>query len=429
MVASSRSSGARSSQLTPETPASEVSEKSSSQGSEGLVTSIEAKGDLILKIQHETPTANLSHCFRVHSPVLKKTSKYFERLLQPGRFEEANSVKATHDRLRAEYGAVEKAPEEELPVLHIAELGRISSVKAIDALLTDFLGVLHDKEIQGSPPVGNLANLAVVADRFDAIDTVKLYVKRKKLIRGIDGKTVPKTEAALPEEKVRQRLLVALLLDYPPWVERYSLRLIARCWVGMEADLASALWWDLPQRVEEDLAFRRERVLETMQAVQSHFLAMYTSRERQCKLGYDSSPQCDSFQLGEMIRFFSRIGTLRLQCTLVDTAGPSVPYEGDLFGLIDSFRQVPEYQIDKFHNHCGIRTKITPLLDLLHDCVLHVGVCAECWQNDRQTYAWVDAKPPLLWKRQTFRLRGQSCASKHAGLRELFMAGDRDWAL
>lgn len=394
---------------------------------ETSIMEIAAHGDLVLRIQHGK--SKDAHSFRVSSPILKTNSRYFERLLQPGRFGEAVNIETKHKSLRERYGNTAEAPSNELPVLDIADAGRISStVKSVDALMADFLYILHGKDTQTFPPVVNLGNLAIVADRFDALSVVKTYVRRKKLIRAIDGKTTPKADNALSEEKVRQRLLAATFLDYPTWVAKYSARMVIKGWVGREAETSDALWWDLPSRFEEELAFRRECVLETIQSIQSYFLGLYTSRDRQCKLGYGSSAQCDSFQLGEMMRFFSRIGTLQFQGTLYDSSESTAPYDGDLFVLLDTLKQVPEYQIDKFHTHCGIRTRVLPLLDSLQECLQFIGICPDCWQADRTRYAWIDSKRPLNWKRQNFRLRGQSCENMHAGVRELFTATERDWS-
>ena len=425
---SDTSSNDRSSQPTPDTSLSEASSVPETTSTTSGIFSLDPDGDLVLKIEHGKQSSTIdAYSFRLSSTVLTANSKYFERLLQSGRFEEAKKVENVHEVLRTQYGMPAKAPAEELPILEIQDLGRISNVKAIDALLTDFFLILYGKELLNLPPVSNLANLAIVADRFDALGAVRSYVARKRMVRAIDGKTTPKADAALTEERTRQRILVAKLLDYPTWMVKYSARLILRGWVGNEADVESPLWRDLPSRLEEELAFRRECILETVQSLQTHFLGLYTSRERQCKLGYDSSAQCDSFQLGEMVRFFVRVGMLSLKGVLVDSAEPTPSFEGDIFSLLDSLRQVPEYQIDRFHTHCGIRTRLVPLLDLLQERLQSVGICAECWHSDRVSYAWTEAKKPMLWKRSSFSLRGQGCANRHAGVRELFMASERDW--
>jgi hypothetical protein len=394
---------------------------------EDSIVEIAAHGDLLLHIEHAIDRTMASRSFRVSSPALKTHSKYFDSLLQPGRFSEATAIDDKHKSLREQYANIAHAPSDELPVLNIEDLGRIS-VKSIGPLLTDFFYIFHGKDAQTYPPVVNLANLAIVADRFDALEIVKSYVRRKKMIRALDGKTTAKAEMALSEEKTRQRLLVAVLLDYPLWVDKYSLRLMMKGWVGKETPLSSPLWWDIPSRVEEELVYRRECILETIQSLQGHFLSLYTSRDRLCKLGYDSSPQCDSFQLGEMVRFFSRIGTLQFQGTIIDANDPPETHAGDLNALLDSLRQIPEYQIDRFHTHCGIRTKLVPLLDFLQKCIAHAGICAECWHDDKEGYAWVGAKRPLLWKKTSFRLWDHGHVDRHVGIRDLFTATERQWS-
>ena len=412
---------------TPATPSTDASGVLTPAENGDEITEIAAHGDITLRIEHEVASGTAVRTFRVSSPILKTNSKYFQNLLQAGRFEEATKIEAGHKLLREQYGNVAQAPSTELPVLDIKDLGRIS-VKSIDSLVTDFLYILHGKDTQTFPPVVNLANLAIVADRFDALEIVKNYVRRKKMIRALDGKTTPKADAALSEEKVRQRLLVGVLLDYAPWVEKYSARLITKGWVGKETDVSTALWWDIPSRIEEELAYRRSYVLETIQSLQSHFLSMYTTRERQCKLGYESSVACDSFQLGEMVRFFMKVGTLQFQGTIIDANDPPASYTGDLYVLLDTLRQVPEYQIDKFHTHCGIRTRLVPLLDTIQECLQFVGLCFDCWQEDRQKTAWMLCKRPLLWRKQTFRFKNSGHDHKHADVRAMFTAVERDWS-
>lgn len=397
------------------------------QHSRDKAIEVDASGDLVLDISHETLSTQSAHQYRVTLSSLRAQSKYFANLLT-GRFGESEQIAKRHASLTEKFGSPSKAPTIELPVVAIKDLGRISTVKSIEALCQDLLLILHNKETAGVPPVANLANLAIVADRFDALDAVRRYVQRKKTFRAIDSKTTPKAEQALSEEKTRQRLLASVLLDYAPWVDKYSGRMVIKGWVGKEVDEHAALWWDLPTRLEEELAVRREYILETIQSTLSRFFALYTTRERQCRLGYDSSAACDSYQLGEMVRFFARIGTLRIQNTVFDTSDPPEPYAGDIFALIESMRQVSEYQIDRNHTHCGFRTKLLPILDVITDALQHTGICAECWWQSRMDYAWLDAKRPLIWKRQTYRSRGLGHPDIHAQVRSLFMASEHEWA-
>lgn len=251
----------------------------------------------------------------------------------------------------------------------------------------------------------------------------------------------------MSEERVRQKLLVGLLFDHAPWVTRYSKHLILRDssqWQpGTEEDHTKPLWWNFPNGVEDELIQRREYILETINSLQAHFLKLYTSGERQCKLGYDTSIQCDSFQLGEMVRFFTRLGTLRLQGTIYDNTEPTY-HTGDVERLLESFRQCSSYQVDRNHMHCGLRARILPLVDLLQNqlCLdttsLDIGLCLECWKTHREAYAWSSAKRPVMWA-QSRSLTGNrmvskghqrtpsSCLRKHIVVRDLFMATERDW--
>jgi hypothetical protein len=215
-----------------------------------------------------------------------------------------------------------------------------------------------------------------------------------------------------------------------------------------EEDHTKALWWDIPNGVEDELIQRREYVLETINSLQSHFLKLYTSGERQCKLGYDTSVQCDSFQLGEMVRFFCKIDTVRLQGKIYDNTEPTY-YLGDIDRLLSSLRQCSNYQVDSNHAHCGLRSRLLPLLDLVQNQLsldtggLDVGICAECWATHRAEYAWQLAKRPVLWAhprsltgnrmltngmaRKGHQITPSNCLTRHAAVRDMFMARERDW--
>lgn len=173
-----------------------------------------------------------------------------------------------------------------------------------------------------------------------------------------------------------------------------------------------------------------------------HFLKIYTSGERQCRLGYDTSAECDSFQLGEMMKFFSRLGTLRQQSLVYDTPEESGKfYQGDTSRLLETLRSAPSYQLPG-HSHCGLRSRLIPLLDTIQNLLsldsgsLDVGICLECWRKRREEYSWSSARrlplwtPSLLTKSRS-RMLGSGlpdkCLSRHQTVRDMFLAGERDW--
>lgn len=211
-------------------------------------------GDFVLDIRHEDDGRPFS--YRVDSHALRQNSRYFDRLLS-NRFSEGVSLSAAHTALiqSGKYATIADAPLHLLPHVSVVDIGRISKVSTIQQLAADFLRILHGLELTTpTPPLANLANLAVVADRFDAIAAVSRHVTRKKYLQALDAKTKPKPQAAFAEERVRQRLIVGLLFDHPPWVAMCSAQLIlrnsARWSPDAPEDYAVPLWWDLPDGVE-----------------------------------------------------------------------------------------------------------------------------------------------------------------------------------
>lgn len=142
-----------------------------------------------------------------------------------------------------------------------------------------------------------------------------------------------------------------------------------------------------------------------------------------------------------MVRFFTRIGTIRLNSAICGSQS-AADYQGDISRLVDSLRQCPSYQIDNNHSHCGLRTKIIPLLDLLQSCIggnatqYDCSICGECWRERRAEYAWSRAKRPVLWSIRSGGSRPgpkelhtkEDCLRRHATIRDMFMAAERDWS-
>lgn len=233
-------------------PSPDVNEKDTQPDTGPL--SISTRGDLLLRVKEDDGQGGF--LYRVESSRLSAASSYFERLLS-GRFSEASDIAANHERLRKQYPTLADVPVDELPEVTIVDIGRISKVSSIKLITADFLRALHDQPLgngKDAPPVTNMANLAVVADRFDALATFSNFVHRRKYLQMIDMKGKGKTAANLPEERVRQKLLIGVLLDHPPWVKLYSKRLIlsgsARWKSEATEESGGALWWDIPAGIE-----------------------------------------------------------------------------------------------------------------------------------------------------------------------------------
>lgn len=136
-------------------------------------------------------------------------------------------------------------------------------------------------------------------------------------------------------------------------------------------------------------------------------VSSYT-RPLQCRWGFDNSRACDSFHLGEMIRFFAmRSKTIFLGSTLIDPGyeddldeeqgeeeeddhdAPIIIENGkntqndevqdrtanvtaaDILSITASLRQIPDYQIDLNHTGCGIRRRLLPVLDCVEGFIGH----------------------------------------------------------
>ena len=68
-------------------------------------------------------------------------------------------------------------------------------------------------------------------------------------------------------------------------------------------------------------------------------------------------------------------------------------YPGDIENIIGLLRQCPSYQIDKNHGHCGLRSRILPMLDYVKDLVDGgVGIKVQRWKTDRLGHSWAANK-------------------------------------
>lgn len=145
----------------------------------------------------------------------------------------------------------------------------------------------------------------------------------------------------------------------------------------------------------EELRYRRECILNTIASVQRHFLALFSSRERQCKLGYDTSAACDSFQLGQMLKFFLAKNLLFL-VDFSPTSLDSVPDTAmvEVEELLSTLQQCPNYQIDKNHTNCGLRVRLEPIMGYMRT-MLSANVIAlphADWERRRIEVSWVTAR-------------------------------------
>ncbi len=171
-------------------------------------------------------------------------------------------------------------------------------------------------------------------------------------------------------------------------------------------------------------------------------LSLYTSRNRQCALGYDSSWACDSFQIGEMIKFLANKGLL----FLVDfsPAPPNSPTDYsvvDVYDLLTTLRQCPSYQIDKHHTNCGLRTRLLPILEYIQTMLSSniVAIASPAWKTNRAATTWVSdsSKDDREGDHNVFRftrssardqrLRYEGAMAADSMAKQLFTAKEWNW--
>ncbi|EGX96993.1 hypothetical protein CCM_01652 [Cordyceps militaris CM01] len=395
--------------------------------------------------------------FRLSLEVLKRSSKYFAHLLSNPQFREADAVSEAHAKLHAMKIAPKAADVDDLPWVTVADDDDATKAASREVAFEDMMRILHGKPVRESRvTIAYATTLAIIADRFDCVAVVARALNTDLKFKWPLTSTKPLVDdAGRPtdiEQILRQKVLVSWLLGQPMRLQQSSREMIMRgssLWsVYHEADAVStAAWWNLPDGIEDELRYRRECILNTVASVQKHFLDLYSSRERQCKLGYDSSAACDSFQLGQMIKFLVSKNLLYM----VDYSASSINAVPDASSvnieeLLSTLRQYPSYQVDKNHTNCGPRVRIGPIFDYFQSMLSAsvVSLSHADWKNRRDMHSWApehgsptaddddgdNARMTFLFTRsvandQRLRYEGALYVDKMA--RQLFTADAWNW--
>ncbi|KAI0968013.1 hypothetical protein F4678DRAFT_231616 [Xylaria arbuscula] len=428
-----------------------------------------SRGDPHPQQQQPVPKARVRLAFRVDLAVLRRQSKYFDKLLGDARFKEANDIADAFAALSLKSVRPGDADAADLPWIVIQDDDEATSYAFRELVFADLLRILHGAEAktpQAQITMSFVTTLAVFADRFDCAATISKYVatglkfkwpvtNRVRPVRD-DGSGNVGGMSRAAENVLRQKILVSWLLNQPGKFQAATRELIMNgsCqWSSFgeeEDESTSATWWYLQDGLEQELQYRRNSVLNTLASVPRHFLQLYTSSrgQRQCKLGYDSSVACDSYQLGEMFKFLANKGLL----FLVDFSPASLDAVADTALLpvdhvLSTLRQCPAYQIDKNHTNCGLRTRLLPILDFIQALLSanSIPVSRAAWKNDRAAHAWMpvgdaDAKAehrrgdgderPFRFTRSLAgdqRLRFENTMGADKFARDVFTATSWDW--
>lgn len=220
--------------------------------SASAIIEICTRGDLLLHVKHYD---DIGQVYRVSVAILRKTSVYFDTLLDPHKFSEGVAVQSRLRELNRSRVDIASVPTSELPRVSISDFGQVPKAKISESAFKLFLDILHNPA--RSVPVLRthlVAILALIADRFDALGPVSSYV--------IDSgwKKKPSKQDRHPKSDMqiellrRQKLLIGLFFGFQDWVYHYSSELIfqgSEKWISGLADAdGEAPWWYLPNGVE-----------------------------------------------------------------------------------------------------------------------------------------------------------------------------------
>ena len=212
---------------------------------------IDPNGDLVLQIRdYGTGT---DHEYRVSKIALQSASHYFSVLLDPSKFSEGIAVDRT---LKAICGLDGAIPFRALPRISLPDIGPVPQDVSTQPAVELFLRILHSEESPWPTPRASfVAVLAIIADRFAATTPIANYVIHRKW----KSKLIAQKGSNLPNEaRVRQLLLIGLILRFPDWARQYSAMLIVQGsekWTAQNKEVvgAKALWWSLPNGLEGEL--------------------------------------------------------------------------------------------------------------------------------------------------------------------------------
>ena len=155
------------------------------------------------------------------------------------------------------------------------------------------------------------------------------------------------------------------------------------------------------------MTIRRDGIFNTISSIPNSLLKPYMQSDRSrpaiCRLGYGNSLACDSFQLGESIRWLCRrkFASPNLAMIYAVPEDESFVAEGTPRAMVKALREFPDYQVDGYHHRCGIKGKLIQTLDVLESMLVDpkkIGLCLHCWRSmggDRTSWS-MDRRPNAI---------------------------------
>ncbi|KAJ5523928.1 hypothetical protein N7494_010578 [Penicillium frequentans] len=396
---------------------------------------ISPNGDLIIEYA-DTILAKGSVFWQVSRDMLVRNCSYFRALLDLNKFSEgvnlAQQLKYIETSTESKPALILKDSPAQvtLPVVGITAnsttslygadvLGLFLKILCLESM-DDSVRNLFNNAFKLEPP-SVIARLIQVADSFNAPDVIESALRSVGYQYGKKGRSslcsFSTALLKMNEDRLRQIALISKVLkDYDVTrVMTHTLILLgSKYWHNGPhlPDREFLLWQYLPDKIEEELYYRRRCIMSTITDLQAHFLRAYgvledtnpvppvpaqrsiamafaTSHKRhfQCRAGLANGSECDIFQAGQLIRFFAmRSKTVFIGSNLIDPEFNTDPgsqgedgqgNQSDLFDLSDiiailtTLKEFPDYQVDANHGSCGIKRRIVPIIPSIENLLLN----------------------------------------------------------
>ena len=228
--------------------------------SESVMTT---SGDIFLVIKD--PRTGFDVRYRCSRAVLRRESEYFNVLLDPIKFSEGIAIEAKLQELDKQYADCLAIPASNLPIVAVSDVCQLpkEAYRSASTVIGLFFGILHDCTTPWPKsrlhPIDLVALLAILADRLQAIQKIRGYLRSHHfdttLLR--DRRTCTAHQLEIDN---RQRLLAGIIFGFPTWVRECSAALIL---AGPKRQVTTNLepggdeeadddasWWRLPNGVE-----------------------------------------------------------------------------------------------------------------------------------------------------------------------------------
>ena len=369
------------------------------QDDDDSTTVVDVEGDVVLTIV-AADASRVQLRYLVSTAKLKAASPYFRTLLDPSKFSEGRMLaeRLNGSQLQSnEADSIEKVPT--ITILDIALPLKPSHREVLNV----FFRCIHEPDATRTLDKWTFSNvylLTAIADRFMARHVLRHALQSVRHSGRHSPKGHRKSGGDIAERLCRQKLMVGVWYDFDEWVSFFSWRLIiygSRKWLEGGDDIPGDDTDDpeLPEGLEDELECRRACVLESLANVQDTLVGRYLGKERVCRSGLDSALQCDMFQLGQALRFLDRKQLVSLKSSIIGQDA-TIPRPESVLKICAALMECPSYQIDSFHQNCGLRTRLIRCVELMQQLVstdAYVGICLECWRGPGRAYRWSGPAP------------------------------------